>query len=215
MMYCPIQKIITLVDARNLTDTNYTEHATFNQQIASADIIVGNKQDLYQPDDKIQLEQYVQSKSLSHTEVIFTEHGELPMTALEGKTCVSVSSHQHHHHHSDSAEQVNLSDMTLPESGYLKAINQGEGFHSVGWRFDSSKVFKRDALFLFLSGLSVERAKAVFITESGIFGYNLTQDALTEIELDDCLESRIEIIGRDLSDQWEEQLLSCLTATDE
>lgn len=209
-----IQKIITLVDARNLTDTNYTEHATFNQQIASADIIVGNKQDLYQLDDKTRLRQYALSKSLPDVEVIFTEHGQLPLTALEGNSCVSVNSHQHHHHR-DSAEQPNLTDMTLPESGYLKAINQGEGFHSVGWRFDPSKVFNRDALFLFLSGLSVERAKAVFITETGIFGYNLTQDALTEIELDDCLESRLEIISRDLCDQWEEQLLSCLTATGE
>jgi len=43
-----IQKIITLVDARQLSDIRYTANETFNQQIAIADVIVGNKQDLYQ-----------------------------------------------------------------------------------------------------------------------------------------------------------------------
>jgi len=44
--YCTalaIKKIITLVDARNLADARYTEHSTFNQQIAIADVVVGNK----------------------------------------------------------------------------------------------------------------------------------------------------------------------------
>ena len=36
-----IEKIITLVDARNLADRNYTEHLTFNQQIANSDVIEG------------------------------------------------------------------------------------------------------------------------------------------------------------------------------
>jgi G3E family GTPase len=204
-----IEKIVTLVDARNLADPRYTEHATFNQQIAIADVVVGNKQDLYQPQDRVQLEHYAKSKSQSEVEVIFTEQGRLSLTTLEGSTHASVGSH-HHHHHSKGAEQDSLVNAPLPESGYLKAVNQGEGFHSIGWRFDSRKIFNRQALFLFLSGVVAERVKAVFITESGIFGYNLTPDALTEIELDDCFESRIDIIASDICEQWEAQLLDCL-----
>jgi G3E family GTPase len=204
-----IEKIVTLVDARNLADPRYTEHATFNQQIAIADVVVGNKQDLYQPQDRVQLEHYAKSKSQSEVEVIFTEQGRLSLTTLEGSTHASVGSH-HHHHHSKGAEQDSLVNAPLPESGYLKAVNQGEGFHSIGWRFDSRKIFNRQALFLFLSGVVAERVKAVFITESGIFGYNLTPDALTEIELDDCFESRIDIISSDICEQWEAQLLDCL-----
>jgi G3E family GTPase len=204
-----IEKIVTLVDARNLADPRYTEHATFNQQIAIADVVVGNKQDLYQPQDRVQLEHYAKSKSQSEVEVIFTEQGRLSLTTLEGSTHASVGSH-HHHHHSKGAEQDSLVNTPLPESGYLKAVNQGEGFHSIGWRFDSRKIFNRQALFLFLSGVVAERVKAVFITESGIFGYNLTPDALTEIELDDCFESRIDIIASDICEQWEAQLLDCL-----
>ena len=204
-----IEKIITLVDARNLADPRYTEHATFNQQIAIADVVVGNKQDLYQSQDRVQLEHYAKSKSQSDVEVIFTEQGRLSLTTLEGATHASAGFH-HHHHHSKGAEQDSLVNAPLPESGYLKAVNQGEGFHSIGWRFDSRKIFNRQALFLFLSGVVAERVKAVFITESGIFGYNLTPDALTEIELDDCFESRIDIIASEICEQWEAQLLDCL-----
>ena len=52
--------------------------------------------------------------------------------------------------------------------------------------------------------------KAVFITESGVFGYNLTPDALTEIELDDCIESRVEIISDNVNNEWEAQLMECI-----
>ena len=207
-----IEKIITLVDARNLADNNYTEHLTFNQQIANSDVIVGNKQDLYQAQDKIQLKHYAAAKSSPEVEVIFTEHGQLPLTLLEGETCVFVGSH--HHRHSESTEQTSTADMALPASGYLKAVNQGEGFHSIGWRFDASKIFNRQSLFVFLSGVCAARLKAVFITEDGVFGYNLTPDALTEIELDECLESRIEIIATEISEDWETQLFACITVTD-
>ncbi len=65
-------------------------------------------------------------------------------------------------------------------------------------------------LFSFLTGLHVDRMKAVFITDAGIFGYNVTADALTEIVLDGCLESRIEIISENLHDSVETQLLDCV-----
>jgi hypothetical protein len=65
--------------------------------------------------------------------------------------------------------------------------------------------------FFFFSGLGVERLKGVFITESGIFGYNLTSDALTEIALDDCLESRVEIIALEIEPTWEKQLMDCIS----
>jgi G3E family GTPase len=203
-----IEKIITLVDARNLSDKRYTEHDTFNQQIAIADIIVGNKQDLYRPEDKAELEHYAKAKAFPEVELIFTEQGQLPLEALQGSTAASVSANKHNY--TESAAQGGLADMPLPESGYLTAINQGEGFHSIGWRFDASKVFNKKALFLFLTGIVAERMKAVFITEKGIYGYNLTSDYLTEIELDDCMESRIEIIASEMCDQWEAELLACV-----
>ncbi len=202
-----IQKILTLVDARQLTDARYTEHITFNQQIAIADIVVGNKQDLYGPEHQTKLESYVAANGSTNAKVIFTQQGVLAPQSLQGLTIASAEVRHHHH---VQAQPNNQSDAPLPECGYLKAVNQGEGFESIGWRFDTSKIFDHNRLFSFLCGLLAERMKAVFITERGVFGYNLTNDALTEIELDDCFESRIEIIATQINDTWEAQLLACV-----
>ena len=92
-----------------------------------------------------------------------------------------------------------------------KAINSGEGFKSVGWRFSPLKIFDHLKLITFLSGIRAIRMKAVFITSNGVFGYNLTEDALMEMELDDAVESRIEIISKEIKEYWDETLISCIT----
>lgn len=202
-----LQKTITLVDARRLSDSRYTQHDTFNQQISIADTIVGNKFDLYQQGDSEKLTTYVAKVGRPNTKVVFAEHGAIPLSEFEGET--SIHQHPpHHHHHSQSKPLV--SEQDLPESGFLKAENEGEGFQSVGWRFSPDKVFNRQKLILLLVELDVERMKAVFITEDGIFGYNLTSDGLTEVVFDDYFESRIELISDTIDDTFEEQLLSCL-----
>ena len=204
-----IHKILTLVDARQLADPRYTEHTTFNQQISIADVIVGNKQDLYEQEDNARLEHYIKENELHNVKVIYTQQGAIDSELLQGPT--TTTSHTHKHRY-ERVETDDLSESPIPECGYIKAVNQGEGFESVGWRFNSTKIFNHKKLINFLSGLDAERMKAVFITENGVFGYNLTSDTLTEIELDDCLESRIEMIAIHIDDQWETELLACLEA---
>ncbi|MCV6639413.1 GTP-binding protein [Candidatus Albibeggiatoa sp. nov. NOAA] len=206
-----IQKVLTLVDARKLTDRRYTEHETFNQQIAIADVVIGNKQDLYAPDDQANLEAYIKTQNSNNVQILFTEQGMIDLACLQGTNQFIVNTHGHHHHHHESTETTLLSDAPIPEAGYLCAINQGEGFISMGWRFISSKIFERSKLLAFFQMLDVERMKAVFITEQGVFGYNLTSDGLTETELNNCKESRIEIIALQAREQWEEQLLACIS----
>ncbi|WP_353573060.1 GTP-binding protein [Candidatus Albibeggiatoa sp. nov. BB20] len=207
-----IQKVLTLVDARKLSDSRYTDHETFNQQIAIADVVIGNKQDLYAPNDKITLETYVKVQNSNNAQILFTEQGVIDLACLQGISQFSMKATHHHHH--ESVEAIQLSDTPIPSSGYLKAVNQGEGFTSMGWRFVSSKVFERSKLLTFFHTLDVERMKAVFITEQGMFGYNLTSDGLTEMELNQCVESRIEIISLQANEQWEEQLFFCISAND-
>lgn len=215
-----IEKIITLVDARKLTDERYTNHDTFNQQIAIADRVVGNKYDLYKTGDLERLQGYVQKNHNRDIEVSHTEQGRIDPQWLKGKTLTSAKpdhdeEHQHgdHSHEAHSHEEKNNEDLSradMGEQGFVKAENQGEGFVSIGWRFDSSKVFNDRKLNTFLAGLNAERMKAVFITQQGIYGYNLTSDALTRIELDECFESRIEIIAYNKDVNWQEELLKCL-----
>lgn len=203
-----LQKILTLVDARKLSESRYTEHDTFNQQIGIADVVIGNKTDLYQHDEQNDLINYVKQQGQAHAEVIFAQHGQIDLSKLQGST-QSQPAHSHHHHHKSSNNPL-AADIPLPDCGFLSAKNEGEGFTSVGWRFSPSKVFNYHKLFLLLSGLCAERMKAVLITDQGIFGYNLTPDGLTEIPLDDCLESRIELISDKINDSLESELLACL-----
>lgn len=205
-----MQKTLTLVDARKLSDSRYTSHDTFNQQIAIADTIIGNKLDLYQDEDKAKLIAYVKQHGQPHAQVLFTQHGEIAVSQLQG--AATDYPMQPHHHQHQSQEMPMASDAPMPACGFIKAMNEGEGFRSVGWRFSPNKVFHRQKLFSLLAGLRVERMKAVFITDAGVFGYNLTADGLTEIVLDKCLESRIEMIADNLDDSLETQLLACVVA---
>ena len=52
--------------------------------------------------------------------------------------------------------------------------------------------------------------KAVLITDNGVFGFNLTPDAFTETEFDECSESRIELISESIDESFEEGLLDCI-----
>lgn len=205
-----LQKTITLVDARKLSDVRYTGHDTFNQQIAIADIVIGNKLDLYDDEDKARLIAYVKQKEQPHANVRFTQHGEIALSALQGATAGLPHKSRHHHHASES--KLLAADMPIPACGFIKAVNEGERFHSVGWRFSPEKVFNRQQLLSFLEGLQVERMKAVFITDEGVYGYNSTSDALTETQLSACQESRIEMISDEPDDALAAQLLACLVA---
>ncbi|PMH28110.1 cobalamin biosynthesis protein P47K [Vibrio lentus] len=208
-----LQKNITLVDARKLSDTRYSEHDTFNQQITIADTIVGNKVDLYKSGDAEKLAEYVAQVCHPDTKVIFAHHGKIPSDEFSGNTnFYHHQAHGHHHHHDHKQDKSLASELPMPESGMIKASNQGEGFESIGWRFAADKLFDRQQLLKVLVGLKAERMKAVCITQSGIFGYNLTEDGLTECELDECIETRIEVIGQSIDSDLENHLIQCLVS---
>ncbi|MCW8998920.1 MAG: hypothetical protein OQK04_09420, partial [Kangiellaceae bacterium] len=213
-----IQKVVTLVDARKLKDKRYTEHETFRQQIQIADLIIANKTDCYDEKDRVNLFSYAQEIGLAKNQIEFTVQGRFSFELLNkdsGQSQSKLNSRREHYDHSYSTDTQNsptpLShEKELPTSGFIKAENRGEGFSSQGWRFSPELEFDRRRLFSWLNGLSVERVKAAFITNEGIFGYNLADDMLTEVELDECMESRIEIISSKSVDSWEQELMSCI-----
>lgn len=201
-----LQKTITLVDARNLSDQRYTTHDIFNQQIAIADTVIGNKMDVYRDGDKEKLINYVKSHSQTNANVHFSYQGNITLSQLASTTSFGLPSKSHYH----GTEQALMPNLPMPECGFIKAINTGEGFSSIGWRFSSEKVFNYRKLQTFLTHTAAERIKAVFITELGTFGYNIAIDGLTESELSEVKESRIEIISQQLDDSLEAKLMACI-----
>lgn len=138
-----IEKTITLVEARHLSDTRYTEHDTFKQQITIADIIVGNKHDLYQLGDHYKLQAYIETFNEGMKHVIFSQQGQIPIVFLSGDTTSINMTSKHHDHEYAKTLAVEL---PMPPSGIIKAQNQGEGFSSIGWRFSADKKFNKNAL---------------------------------------------------------------------
>ncbi|MDC9724714.1 MAG: GTP-binding protein [Gammaproteobacteria bacterium] len=207
-----LQKVLTLVDARKLSDPRYTTHDIFKQQIAIADVVVGNKTDLYQAMHKPLLEEYFADNASPGSRVVFTQNSEISIDVLDGATTALATINEAHHHHHASQQKPLLSEQPFPDVGYLKALNHGEGFESVGWRFSAKHVFDYKKLFDMLSNINANRMKAVFITNKGVFAYSLTTDGLTEMALTKCTESRIEIISESLNTNWENQLIDCITS---
>ena len=203
-----VQKTLTLVDARKLRENRFAENEIFKQQIAIADTIIGNKMDLYDHIDEEILRNYVKKINGPITRLVFTENADINVSELDGTTLFEANNivdkpmNQHNN--------LSMEDNHFPESGYVKAINNGDGFNSIGWRFSPEKVFSYQKLFTLFDGLIVDRMKAVLITDNGVFGFNLTPDAFTETEFDECSESRIELISESIDDSFEEGLFDCI-----
>ena len=203
-----VQKTLTLVDARKLRENRFVENEIFQQQIVIADTIIGNKMDLYDHMDEEILRNYVKQINGPITRLVFTENADIDISELDGTSLFESNNiddkpmNQH--------DNLSMEDNSFPESGYVKAINNGDGFNSIGWRFSPEKVFNYQKLFSLFDGLIVDRMKAVLITDNGVFGFNLTPDEFTETEFDECSESRIELISESIDDSFEEGLLDCI-----
>jgi len=208
---------ITLVDARKIGDSRYTNHDTFNQQLEVADIIVANKQDKYESGDFKRLSDYIEAKGLLPSRPLYSiDYGKIQIEWLNHcvSTIKSTDEHQHTHSHKNHSQNLNtnpLIEPDIPDSGYMKIENQGEGFFSIGWRFKSSFIFDREKLFGLLTGIEAERLKAIFITNDGVYVYNIVDKVLSVTEFDEADENRIEIIAgnKDKFDYLESAILQC------
>ena len=202
-----VQSTVTLIDARSAANERHANHASFVQQLQIADLILANKKDLYSNHELALIDNLVQKHCDRDIPVYPTEQGKIDLALItQPTTWVPTIGKQHH----AEPNYILAADRILPDCGYIGATNSTDGFESVGWRFSAAKPFDYLKVFHFLKQLQVDRAKAVFITERGIYGYNLAGSTLSEIEIDDCAESRIEIIAEHIEADWETVLLTCL-----
>ena len=200
---------IALVDPRVINDKQHCHHPSFIQQIAIADLILANKADLASPEDLQRLREYLDSHGATNVAMQPVEYGAVDLALLKGRSDWCLQQKAHHH---PDPNYIPAADLPLPDCGFLRADNRGEGFESVGWRFSAEKMFNRTEVVAFLQGVQAERIKAVLITEAGIFGYNISGSEFSEVPIDDCMESRLEIISLESDPQWEQALMQCLMA---
>lgn len=236
---------MTLVDARKLDDSRYTEHEIFNQQLQVADVVLASKSDCYDAGVFKKLTDYVANfKSLNSTTdgagtkppmVPIAQWStsastelhpsmvnllELPHVSLSNKVtaiqAIATPGIQQDEPQSNnvtrprllepnqgslffnssaSTQQEVLQTVEFDERGIMFRHKQADGFYSCGWVFDPSYEFDFDKLLVFIKSSKVMRLKAVMITEEGIAGFNCVESELSVIELDDAMDSRIELIA--------------------
>lgn len=187
-----LRSTITLVDARKTLDTRYAKHETFIQQLDIADVIVANKIDQYGPNDFPALLNFLDDiRVINNTPVYQVAYGNLQRQWLRGKSqfCANKQARSHNHIINESFPEASS---PLDGRSYMCIDNSGEGYHSRGWVFTPKWVFDVSQLNTLLLGYQIERLKGVFITNQGVFAFNKADGVLTQTELDDCLESRIE-----------------------
>ena len=204
-----VQHTVTLVDARKIAEPKYTSHPIFVQQLEVADVIVANKIDQYQKSDLSTLAAYLDKQGWGNKPLLSVAMGQLAPDCLEGK-----ASHSLEQGIALSAMQaVNLTAMTqqvFPACGYLSYERKEGGFSTKGWRFSEDIAFNRQALYQLIAATPMQRIKGVFITDKGVRGYNVTEDALSEIPLHEAVESRVEIIvlAGESDEEFEKGLLA-------
>ncbi len=212
-----LKATITLVDARKIHDKRYTDHLTFNQQLAIADVIVANKSDQYQSGDFPALLEFLNSSvSIDNTSIFQVSQGELPLEWLIGSAGYRDDEHSHHHRADDSDSMSILQTPELPETGYVSIDNEGEGFHSRGWIFRSSWIFDADKINTLLLDVDAERIKGVFITNNGAVTFNKADNLLSQVSIATADDSRIECITRDQKslETLEAALMECVISKD-
>ncbi|MDN3641009.1 GTP-binding protein [Simiduia curdlanivorans] len=211
---------LTLVDARKIKDPRYTEHALFNQQLLVADYILAAKADTYSADEYTQLNHYVTAlRPKAPFSISAIEQGAGQIAWLQGAAQawrLNASTAQARKSDSSAASAPLLSLAPQYNSqGLVFKHKYADGFHAYGWAFAPELVFSSEALEHCLLGLSCERLKAVMITHTCVRGFNLADGVLSVTELDDCFDSRLELISLEAIDvaSLEARLLASLVAS--
>lgn len=191
---------LTLVDPRRLSDERYTSNASFNDQLALADIVIANKMDLASQQDNDIFTAWVQQHGKEKSAIEWVSHGKIDPQWLLIPRKKRIA-HQGEQHRSLLAPRPEVALPVVLNDGetWLCRTNQANGFYSVGWLFHADTRFDFNGFFLLVSGLSVIRFKAVLNTGQGRYIFNAENGVLSVNQpplLDDGepLESRLECI---------------------
>ncbi|WON75577.1 GTP-binding protein [Serratia sp. UGAL515B_01] len=185
---------ICLLDARQLNEPRYRENENFRDQLAAADIIIASKMDTWQSHDVQALEEW-QTQNGYGRPLYRIEHGRMESGLLDLPRTNHTELPDALHHHTQSKTQ-GLAALRLPEnSRWRRALNQGQGFISCGWIFDSNTLFDTVGMMEWIRLAPVDRAKAVVrIAEGSLLINRQGQDLNIETRPTAPLDSRIELI---------------------
>ncbi|WP_413737929.1 CobW family GTP-binding protein [Sodalis sp. RH21] len=191
-----LQATLCLLDARQLGDPRCRDNENFRDQLAAADIIIANKQDRYAPEDRALLaaweREYGGGRSL-----IPATRGEIDLSLLDAPRLNLRELPAGRHHHRHDAPGAGLAALRLPSNtGWRRALNQGQGYHASGWIFDGDTLFDTVGVLEWARLAPVERVKGVMrIAEGTLLVNRQGQDLQIETRPAPPPDSRIELIN--------------------
>ncbi|MFJ5438135.1 CobW family GTP-binding protein [Pectobacterium brasiliense] len=195
-----LQATLCLLDARQLSETRYTENENFRDQLAAADMIIANKRDTYTADDLAALQQWQQASG-DGRKIIEASQGNVDWLLLDQPRPPSSQERirelpdgAHHHAHQP---KNGLAALQLPGGQpWRRSLNQGQGYHACGWIFAPETAFDTAALLDWVRLSPVSRVKGVMRIKEGTLVVNRQgHDLHIETRSAAPIDSRIEVIN--------------------
>ncbi len=233
-----LKSTFCLVDARKLADSRYSEHEIFRQQLSVADVVLASKADTYESspqqmteltdflagqwvnpqmclplDNQYELDdRIIEALNITAKKPAAIKAAKQAQTGmLSASTSLLFPPANQHNGWGQTQAADEPEPLEFNEQGICEKSNQGDGFVSHGWVFTPDYCFDFDKLVQLIRDANLTRLKAVMITLDGIAAFNLVDGDLNINELDDAMDSRIEIISDQPIEQsfWQQQLLQC------
>lgn len=191
---------LCLLDARQLSDDRVVSNENFRDQLACADIIIANKQEMYNDKDRQALATWL-SEHGDDRQVLHVSQGEIDPRWLDAPRNNQQTLPDDQHHHGQSARQ-GLAALSLPgQQRWRRALNQAGEYVSCGWIFDGETLFDTVAFLDWARLAPVERLKAVIRIQEGTLRINRQgQDLHIETLAAAPVDSRIELINHQQTD---------------
>ncbi|MCG7982322.1 MAG: GTP-binding protein [Candidatus Thiodiazotropha lotti] len=208
-----LRATIGLVDARMLSDSRYTSHPNFQDQLHLADVLIGNKLDGYSDADRDAFYSLVEAQNSSKKAAVMVAHGGLKQAYLDAprleRTALFPEAHafkantQHHDHHQEHE----------PSCGDWNRIEgAADGFYTASWTLPADALFDPGCMRQIMVTSSVVRMKGYLPSSHGQMRINATPGEWSEEALEQQLNPRIEMISTDPLD-WhviERKLRDCV-----
>ena len=195
-----VDATLTLLDPRQLADTRVTENENFRDQLIAADIIIANKSDKWDAEDRQRLASW-QQQHLGDRQLVEASWGNIDPALLSQPALAdrAVPDSAHHHH---SSRPQGLAALKLEgEARWRRALNEGQGYASCGWIFDGDTVFDTIPALEWARLAPVDRVKGVLRTADGLVSINRQgEDLFIETRPVTPPDSRIELIHHQAAD---------------
>ncbi|MGM3162584.1 CobW family GTP-binding protein [Dickeya undicola] len=191
-----LQATLCLLDARQLSDNRCLENENFRDQLAAADVIVANKEDTWQDNDRETLMAWYQQQGQDRR-LITVAQGQLDTTVLDlPRENHNALPDARHHHHTTTAKAGLASLKLTGRESWRRALNQGQGYYACGWIFDGDTQFNTASLLDWVRLAPVSRVKGVMRIPEGALVINRQGfDLRIETQSAPPPDSRIEIIN--------------------